>query len=358
MQRGKLNKVIVTISKNKLISLIVAITIVVCGSLPTIISHADTASTATAETESGTLNSPASTITDSSASGGQALMFQSGSGSSTSQTLHYAANNTSQWDFAASLGFNLLEVVGSPTNPTGVNSTVNSLPTGTKALVWVGNLDNSSCTPRFTYDQFTAQVDALKNNSRVFAYYLSDEPHPSNCPSAVSDIKARADYIHANAPGQKSFMVLVNSYNICGGVDGCEYAALNPSHTDVDYIGLDPYPCHYASDGVTPVPCSGSGVMGDINSAIANGIPVSAIVPVYQTFGQYGRIDGGTVHYRMPTASELTDMINTWHSLVPNPAFDYAYTFGTQCSTSSCQAPQAVTNTPDIQTVMAAHNAQ
>ncbi len=279
----------------------------------------------------------------------------SSGGGSTPVTLHYTTNIGSNQSLALSLGFNLFDVGGSQNNPSGVNTTVNSLPTGVKALVWVGNLDNTNCTPGFSYAQFTAQVDALKNNSRVFGYYLADEPHPSICPSAASDILARADYIKAHAPNQKSFIVVLDGSNMCGANLGCEYAALAPGNTHVDYFGIDPYPCHYATDQVTPVPCDNNSITQRVNSAVASGIPLSAVVPTFQAFGQAGRTDGKTVYYRLPTSSELTSMLNVWDSLVPNPAFDFSYTFGVQCS-ASCPAPQAISNTPYLQTIISNHN--
>lgn len=309
---------------------------------------------ASIEAENGTLSGNASKVSDSGASGGSAVKF-----SSAAATLHFAANSSSELSLADSLGFNLYDVAGSTSNPTAVNTTVNNLPTAGKALVWVGNLDNTNCTPGFSYAQFTAQVDALKGNSRVFGYYLSDEPHPAICPTGPSDIKARADYIHANAPTQKSFIVVLDGSNQCGTNLGCEYAALAPANTDVDLFGLDPYPCHYAADGVTPVACDNSLITSRVNSAIANGIPASQIVPTFQTFGQAGRTDGKTVYYRMPTTSELTSMLSTWQNLVPHPVFDYPYTFGSQCSPTSCVAPQAIDNdTTGIKTLIQTHNSQ
>jgi hypothetical protein len=107
---------------------------------------------------------------------------------------------------------------------------------------------------------------------------------------------------------------------------------------------------------VTAVPCDISAITSKVQLAISKGIPVSAIVPTFQTFGQTGRTDGKSVYYRLPTSTELNDMLSAWRSLVPNPAFDYAYSYGVQCSTSSCPAPQAIANQPYIQTIMKAHN--
>ncbi|HSX30915.1 MAG TPA: hypothetical protein VLE99_03295 [Candidatus Saccharimonadales bacterium] len=274
-----------------------------------------------------------------------------------SGTLHYTANSDSSLSQIVADGFNLVDISGSTSNPSSTASTVNALPSGVQALVWVGNLDNSSgppCpAPGFTLAQYEALVDGLAHNSKVYGYFLSDEPHPSICPNAASDIQARADYLHQKAPAQKAFIVVLDGSNQCGSQLGCEYAALSPTHTHVDLIGLDPYPCHYS--GSTAVPCNNSQITDRYNSAIASGIPASAIVPVFQTFGQEGRSDGGSVYYRTPSATELQSMLDTWKTLVPNPAFDYAYSWGVQCG-SSCPSPQALSNHAELQAVMSGHN--
>jgi IPT/TIG domain len=276
--------------------------------------------------------------------------------------LHFTVNVGADTSAAASLGFNLLDVAGSTSNPRGVNATVDALPPGALALVWVGNLDNAPpgapCpAPDFSDAQFTAQVEALKANPRVYGYYVADEPHPSVCPNAPADIRARADYIHAQAPHQKAFILVQDGSDACGADLGCEYRALQPARTHVDLVGLDPYPCHYDDSG-NPVPCDDTAIVTAFDAALAAAIPASAVVPVFQAFGQQGRTDGGAAYYRMPSASELASLLSIWRSLLPEPAFDYFYTYGVQCGPSSCSAPEAIVDTPDVQTVVAAHNAQ
>lgn len=294
---------------------------------------------------------------------GAATASSSGSGSSGSPspsssvvvTKHFTNNTAGYSSAAAVLGFNVFDVSGSKTNPSSVNTTINAFPSGAYALVWLGNIGNaatgSPCPePGYSDAQFQAQVDALAGNSKVFGYYISDEPHPSVCPNAAVDIKARTDYIHMNAPGQKVFIIVQDGSSMCGANLGCEFAAFKPSVTGVDLIGVDPYPCHYDSHGVA-VACDNTAITTKVNSAIANGVPVSAIVPVYQTFGQEGRTDGKTVFYRTPSAAELISMLGTWSSLVPNPVMDYSYSWGVQCS-SSCPAPMALSNLPELQSVI------
>lgn len=208
-------------------------------------------------------------------------------------------------------------------------------------MIWVGSLGGSS-PAGFTRAQFQAQVDALANDSRVYGYYIADEPHPLRYPSVVSEIAARADYLRAKAPAQKSFIVVIDGSNNCNGTLGCEYSALAPSKSHVDLIGVDVYPCHLGA------PCDFSKIPARVNSAVRAGIPLAQIAPVYQTFGQEGKTNP---YYRTPTATELQQLLDTWKTVVPNPALDYAYSWGTQGA-----APQALVNHPELQTVMKAHN--
>ena len=275
-------------------------------------------------------------------------------------TYHYAFNTQAGIADLIALGFNIFDITGSKTKPASTLALVNALPEGTQALVWLGNLGNAakgqSCpAPGFSDAEFKAIVDILSNNPKVFGYNLSDEPHPSVCPDAASAIRARSDYVHTNAPGQKTYITILDGSNMCPEGEGCEYRALRPENTHVDLIGLDPYPCHFDSAGL-PVPCDISKISDRVQSAIANGIPGSAIIPVYQAFGQEGRLDGKSIYYRTPTTTEFQDMLDLWKSLVPNPVFDIAYTWGIQCAKSSCVAPQSLKNHPELQLLIKQHN--
>jgi hypothetical protein len=276
------------------------------------------------------------------------------------RTLHYAANAHGAITAAAALGFDLFDIDGSGAGLGALSERIDSLPARGKALVWVGNLDNappgSSCpAPGLSFGRFKAVVDALRHDRRVYGYYLADEPHPDVCPEAAADIRARADLVHAVAPRQKAFIVVADGSAICRGNLGCEYRALRPAKTHVDLVGLDPYPCHYDKSG-NPVPCESSMISARVAAAIASGIPATSIVPVFQAFGQSGRDDGKSIYYRMPTANELASMLRVWHGLVPEPAFDYFYSVGVQCSTASCPAPQAILSTPGIMPTVRGHN--
>ena len=274
--------------------------------------------------------------------------------------LHAAFNTEGDIADLIALGFNLFDIAGSNTNPASILELVDALPEGTQALVWLGNMGNASrgqsCPPPgFSDAEFKAQVDILANDPKVFGYNLADEPHPSICPDAANAISARSDYIHTHAPGQKTYITILDGSNMCPEGQGCEYRDLRLEITHVDLVGLDPYPCHF--DSVRqPVPCDISQISQRVQLAVANGIPISAIVPIFQAFGQEGRLDGKSIYYRMPTATEFQDMLNLWKFLVPNPIFDFAYTWGIQCTKSSCPAPQSLKNHPELQLLIRQHN--
>src|SRR5436309_11819642 len=91
-----------------------------------------------------------------------------------------------------------------------------------------------------------------------------------------------------------------------------------------------------------------------INHAVAAaqtaGIPIGSMVPVYKAFGGGGWSDDGGGQYTLPTASQEQQIMSTWAPLVPNPVFDYAYSWGTQNS------DQALEGSTALQAVFEAHN--
>jgi hypothetical protein len=237
-------------------------------------------------------------------------------------TKHFIANRAGSTAPAA-LGYNLFD--------TGSNvQLVNSLPSGVQALVWLGQ----KC-PTPIDDTFKSKVNALVGNPRVYGYYISDEPHASSCPGAAAALASRADYISAKTGGaQKSFIVLSRIE---------DYSAFNPSKSHVDLIGLDPYPC-----SISNPTCDLSKIGEKLRAALAAGIPSSAVVPVFQTFGQEGTLSH---YYNLPTASQLQAMLNEWDRLLPSPAMDYSYGWAHQSSSNP-----TLVDSPALQGVMKKHN--
>lgn len=221
-------------------------------------------------------------------------------------TKHYIANRGGSTAMQA-LGYNLFDTGSSP-------SVVAALPAGVQALVWLGS--GQKC-PTAADATFKAKVDALRNNPRVYGYYLSDEPHIADCPGGPAALASRADYIRATSPGHKTMIVLSRV---------ADFGPFKPASSHVDLIGLDPYPCSIANPQ-----CDVAKIGQRVNAALSAGIPRAAIVPVFQAFGQENTAEH---YYNLPTATQLRAMLAAWAQHVPAPQFDYTYGWAHQSSSN------------------------
>ena len=117
-------------------------------------------------------------------------------------------------------------------------------------------------------------------------------PIPNSCSAA--NLMAEADWVHANLPGTKTFIVLENqSATKSPTYQGTYY----PANTHIDLYGLDPYPCRTELNG-----CSDSWISLAVHAAESAGVPLADIVPVYQTFGGGAWADDGGGQYMLPSA--------------------------------------------------------
>lgn len=221
-----------------------------------------------------------------------------------STTSHFIANLHGAVTAPRSAGFTVFDT-GSST------SAIDALPDGVRAMVWLGQ----KC-PTPADDAFRQTVRRLSNRDDVAGYYLSDEPHIADCPGGPSALASRADYIYRlNHGRQRSFIVLSRE---------ADFKPFRASVTHVGMVGLDPYPCSVANPG-----CDVSKIDERVNAAVAAGIPLGRIVPVYQAFGQQNTDDH---YYNLPTITQMQAMLARWADLVPNPRMDYAYGWGHQSS--------------------------
>ena len=218
-------------------------------------------------------------------------------------SLHYSPNgNFAGNSYApAADGFNLADV-SSP-------SDLSILPTGVKSLVYLGLTDGATTA-------FKATVQSFLDQSQVYGFYLADEPIPGEVSAA--NLKAESDYIHAVDPGAKTF---ITEYNT-GTPQNPSYS-FTPTNTDIDLYGLSPYPVRPQFPGGVDYDV----ITAAVSTAEAQGIPQGDIVPVYQAFGA---TSGAYGSWAVPTPAQAEQMLSTWGSLVPNPAFDFAYSWGVQ----------------------------
>lgn len=227
-------------------------------------------------------------------------------------------------DEAAAAGFNLADVSSA--------EALAALPKGSWGLVWLGMDDGAT-------DAFKKAVQPFIGKPNLYGFFLVDEPDPTGKYHPLvtaAHLKEESDWIHAHVPGAKTFIVLMNmGSNTKPAYDG----TFNSANTGIDLFGIDPYPCQASLGG-----CDFSIIKAHVNAAIAWGITQNQIVPVYQAFG------GGYPNYLVPTPAQAKEMLAIWGSLVPAPAFDFAYSWGSQHGDSS------LSSLADLREVFAAHN--
>jgi len=252
---------------------------------------------------------------------------------------HYAPNgnfDSSGTYTPATDGFNVADVTDL--------STVNSLPSGDKGLVWVGQCGGATTT-------FTSAISPFIGNPKVLGFYLMDEPDPDPagvygpyCPQA--NLKAESDWIHANDPGAKTcHHPAEHGQSHRPPTSPLAAVTTRPTPTSI-CMGMIPYPCrsgYYGTNG----DCDYSRIGASVNAVIASGVPLADIVPVYQAFG-----GGGYLTYVLPSAAQETQLLATWAGLTPSPVFDYAYSWGSQNNDT------ALAQSPQLQSVFGLHNAR
>lgn len=253
------------------------------------------------------------------------------SGQPVATKIHYAANG----NFAANgryspgqYGFNLADV--------STPDQLAALPAGVLGLVYLG-----SCTG--ADKNFAATVNGFASSQRLFGFYLLDEPDPATC--APSALKSESAYIHDHIAGARTFIV---EQNLSASTRPSYVGGYNPANTGIDFFGIDPYPCRSELNG-----CDPRMITAYVAAAERFGIPASSIIPVYQAFGGGTWVDDGSGSYQLPSAAQMQSMFDQWAGVLPSPAFDFAYSWGSQ------HADSALTDAPaDLLAVFGAHNAR
>ncbi len=226
------------------------------------------------------------------------------------KTLHYTSGGSGAAIVTA--GFNLADVQ--------YVEQLNALPAGMKGLIWLD--ESGGVTPRFI-----AKVKPFIGNPRLFGFRLCDEPDITGKyhPPAVSPaaLKAEAEWIKANVPGAVTFITLMDmgSFEAPGFMN-----TFNPANTGIDFFGLDPYPVRGKAFDLDFIDRT-------VEAAVAAGIPIDRIVPVFQAFGggKWKTHTGASMDvYELPTPDQANQIFARWAAYSPNPVFDFAYAWGSQ----------------------------
>lgn len=251
------------------------------------------------------------------------------------------------------LGYNVIDAT-----PGEINE-INKLPAGVQAMVWVGGAQCEAFS--YPFNSFKSFVNAQRNNSKIYGYFLYDEPKAQACSKYVDlkdssdDIKGRADYIHClsndaskvNAAGEclesgkvvarktdkKAF--IIDEYDFA-------YDRVSKAKTHVDLFGIDPYPCR-------PNGCKYSGDPDYFKERIARAkqyYSQANIVPVYQTFGGDG--------WKMPTADQLKTALSEYDKSLSGTLMDASYTWKQNTGGQNAALGQSTS----LQQVMKDHNAR
>lgn len=239
--------------------------------------------------------------------------------------LHYAANGnfSSNGTFLpAQDGYNLADV----SDP----STLASLPAGVKGVYYLGDTSGNTAA-------FEAQVNAVASSPNLYAFYLADEPDGNTVSAA--NLKAESDYIHGI---NHNLITFITEYNQGGNLNPSY--DFNPANTDINQFGIEGYAFRDAGDGGANL----NNITAAVNAAVSAGIPKADIIPVYQAFGA---TSGAYSSWTVPTTAQVQQELAQWGSLVPNPAWDYAYSFGAQ------EGDNAISNTPSLAAAFGAYNA-
>jgi hypothetical protein len=247
--------------------------------------------------------------------------------------LHYASNRNFAPGGAylpAMAGFNVADVSSV--------AQLDSLPPGVFGLVWVGQCNG--------VDQvFINTITPYIGHPKLFGFYMMDDPDPTGRYFSLciaEKLKEEADWIHLKLPGAKTFVMLMNMSS--PGTPSFKNT-YNPANSHIDLFGLDPYPCHTEWGD-----CDYGIVDRYVRAAESWGVPRTLMVPVYQTFGAGNWRDGTGGRYMLPTAEQEQRLLDRWGILLPTPAFDYAYSWGSQ------NADTALESSPELQAVFMRHN--
>ena len=263
----------------------------------------------------------------------QSLVFDVPARAEPRATLHFASNGNfdSNGNYLPGIvRFNLADV--------NSITQLNALPDGVNGLVWVGQCNGADAT-------FLNTVRPYIGNAKLFGFYLMDDPDPTGMHRrrcTADNLRAESDWIHANVPGAKTFILLMT---MTSSRKPSFPGTYNPTNSHVDLFGIDPYPCRTELKG-----CDYNEIDLYIAAAESSGVPRDSMVPVYQTFGGGNWVDDGGGRYTLPTVRQLEQILARWDALIPTPVFDYAYSWGSQNSDT------ALGSSPDLQAVFSRRN--
>src|SRR5512132_334772 len=90
-----------------------------------------------------------------------------------------------------------------------------------------------TCAFSLSDSQVATIVDRNRGDPKFSSiYYIADEPHTSNCPSAPADVAARTALVHSHDKNAKTFAIVLD-----GSITG---ASIRPSPTRPTTLASSP----------------------------------------------------------------------------------------------------------------------
>jgi len=201
---------------------------------------------------------------------------------------------------------------------------IDALPTGERALVWIGNYSLSDCAFTMSDADLRQALARLARDPKVAGYYLADEAddarpdYGGHCPDVVAQITQRSRLVHRLVPDAFTYEVVTEPGN---------FAAFARA---TDVLGADPYPCLIGH------PCDWTMIPRYI--AALNAAHVARYWGLLQAFAQ--------PPWRFPTPGELQEMIRQWQRSRWQGEQTFAWSF----------AGNSLASHPDLLAVLGALN--
>ena len=195
-----------------------------------------------------------------------------------------------------SAGWNLIDV--------DTRARADALPAGARALVWVDDYDNSTCSWQLPDAALSRTITGMVGDAKIAGYFFSDEPDPAACPQAPAQHRARSSLIHSLDP--RKFTVMVMDSN--SGQASLRQVPLWKGAAD--YVGLNPYPCYRGK------PCNYGWVAAMIRAADNAGLDYWGAVQAF-----------ADKDWRWPTPKEERRMLGQWAASRQTGYMTFAWTW-------------------------------
>jgi hypothetical protein len=191
---------------------------------------------------------------------------------------------------------------------------------GLTAMIYLGGYNSGTCTFGWSDTTVATRVTAIRDHPASVMYYIADEPHTATCPSAVQQIRARAELVK-NIDRSASTVIAENR-----SVDVTAFA------NSTDVMILSTYPCSHA----------GGCVLSKIDDALATARAANVRHPwaAPQSFGDD--------YYRVPSPVELQAIIDRWKAGGVQGFFTYTW--------NCCGDPETLANHPELWDTWRAEN--